>query len=259
MSLRPAGAVAGAVAGVVAGAVAGVVAGVAPGALDAYLAGPRWVAPNYRGDPVRLSTGPAAPAAVLLGLVAGRAPRRVLLAAAVAGGVGALAGRLDDLAGPGQPKGLRGHLAALRSGRPTTGAGKLVALGSAGPLAAWIVRADPVADGALVAAAAHVVNLLDVRPGRAWKGILVLAATAAGPGGAVLAASLAGAALGSLPADLAERRMLGDCGANAAGALAGLACVLGLSPAARRAVLLALALLTGIAEVSSLSAGIEAV
>jgi hypothetical protein len=66
------------------------------------------------------------------------------------------------------------------------------------------------------------VNLLDLRPGRAAKaGAIAMAATLGGPAGGLVAGPL-GATLAALPEDLGERVMLGDCGANALGALVGL-------------------------------------
>jgi hypothetical protein len=74
----------------------------------------------------------------------------------------------------------------------------------------------------LVAGTANLLNLLDLRPGRAGKaGALAAAATLGGPAGGLVAGPL-GATVAVLPEDLGERVMLGDCGANALGALLGL-------------------------------------
>jgi hypothetical protein len=56
-------------------------------------------------------------------------------------------------------------------------------------------------DGALVAVAANLLNLFDLRPGRALKVGLLAAAAVDAPGPA-------GAALALLPGDLRERTML---------------------------------------------------
>jgi hypothetical protein len=73
----------------------------------------------------------------------------------------------------------------------------------------------------VIAESANIINLLDLRPGRAGK--VVAAANLGllgGPSGGLAAAAL-GATGAVLPDDLCERTMLGDCGANALGALLG--------------------------------------
>jgi len=175
----------------------------------------------------------------------------------VVAGLGAAAfGALDDLAGDSASKGLRGHLAAAGRGELTTGAIKIVGLGVSGLLAGRMVdrsagRTGAMATlvgGAVIAGSANIVNLLDLRPGRALKVVLLLAAPiVAGRGTSSLsratAAAAAGAAIASMPDDLAGRSMLGDTGANSAGALLGTALVARSGPRGR---LLALAMVTAL-------------
>jgi hypothetical protein len=100
-------------------------------------------------------------------------------------------------------------------------------------------------------------NLLDLRPGRALKvGLLIGAPLATGPAGG-LAAGPVGAAAALLPADLDERIMLGDSGANALGALLGVALAARTGPVGRAAVLTAVAGLTAASERVSFTAVIE--
>lgn len=199
-------------------------------ALTARPAGAAWRRTNYAGRPVTLLGGPvlaaAATATALLG-----APTGTRAAAAVAGTVAGVVGGYDDLAGArpeqAKDKGLAGHLRAVRAGRVSAGAVKVAGIGAAAGVAALLTRrgrgvADVVLTTGLVAGTANLVNLLDLRPGRAAKAAtLLFAATLGGPRGGLVAGPL-GATLAVLPADLGERVMLGDCGANAVGALAGL-------------------------------------
>lgn len=173
-----------------------------------------------------------------------------------------LVGWVDDLLGDGSRRGLRGHGGALLQGELTTGALKLLLLGSGALLVG--LAAPPkglpqgwgwLAGATLVALTVNTVNLLDLRPGRAFKGSLVLLGVAfLADGGASLPAlpGLA-AALALMGWDLREEGVLGDAGANALGALAGWSLVAALPPAGILGALVGLAWLHLEAEHRSLS------
>ncbi|HET6394397.1 MAG TPA: hypothetical protein VFG13_16355 [Blastococcus sp.] len=201
--------------------------------LTARPAGATWRRTNYAGRPVTLLGGPALAASATAAAVLG-APAGSRTAAALVGTVSGAVGGYDDLAGarPEQlrDKGLAGHLAALRAGRVSAGAVKVAGIGAAAAAAAVLTRrgtgpgalVDGVLTTGLVAGTANLLNLLDLRPGRAGKvGALVAAAGLGGPAGGLVAGPF-GATVATLPADLGERVMLGDAGANSLGALLGL-------------------------------------
>jgi UDP-N-acetylmuramyl pentapeptide phosphotransferase/UDP-N-acetylglucosamine-1-phosphate transferase len=181
----------------------------------------RWVRRNFRDRQVDLFGGPGAAAgAVAAAVSAGSASGAVVTATA------ASLGLYDDLFGNRHARGLHGHLRELRAGRLTTGAVKLAGLVSAGVTGAALDRrrgVDVLIDAALVAGSANLVNLLDLRPGRALKVVAAVGTPflACRDVRASVAAGLLATAAVSAPTDLAEQRMLGDCGANALGALAG--------------------------------------
>jgi UDP-N-acetylmuramyl pentapeptide phosphotransferase/UDP-N-acetylglucosamine-1-phosphate transferase len=187
----------------------------------------RWERENHAGRTVGLYAGPAtAPAAA-----AGAA--RVRPAAGFAVLAAGACGAWDDAAGEGDPRrGFRAHLSALRRGEVTTGAVKLLGIGAAALAAGTLLKERPLdrlLAGVVIAGAAHAVNLVDVRPGRAAAAVLALGAPGllrAGPG-AALAAVATGAAAAVLPDDAGERAMLGDTGAHALGAVLGAAVVAG--------------------------------
>jgi hypothetical protein len=186
---------------------------------------------NHRGEAVTLLEGPVAVLGALAGVAADTStPGRVRAAGLLAGSVSGAVGAYDDLRGTAQAKGFRGHLSALRRGEVTSGSVKILGVGAAALGAAALLPrrtsgvarvADVLADGALIAGTANLTNLLDLRPGRALKAVTLVSAPAVlahGP-----AAAVVGAAAASAPADLGERAMLGDCGANGLGAMAGTA------------------------------------
>jgi UDP-N-acetylmuramyl pentapeptide phosphotransferase/UDP-N-acetylglucosamine-1-phosphate transferase len=246
----------------------------------------RWTRTNHRGEPVSMLEGPAVAAGVVAGaLLSGGRPQHVAAVAAAAG-AGAAFGIVDDLAEDrgAVRKGLRGHLGALSRGELTTGGLKVLGIGAGALVSAVLATprhradgsarsavgwaADVAVSGALVAASANLVNLLDLRPGRALKAVsivsapLVLAGTAAGSTHAARAgAGAAGAVLGAsgaaLRADLAEADMLGDGGANALGAAVGAALVLAAPRRVRLAALAAAVALTVASERVSFTRVIE--
>ena len=268
-----------------------------------------WTRTNHRGEPVTLLEGPALALAAIAApaLGSGLSPR-VRAALAVAGTGAAVFGGYDDLAGDGDRRGFRGHLGALAHGEVTTGAVKLGGIGTTGLVAAAVLGggpADVAINTGLIAGGANLLNLFDLRPGRAIKvalasgALLALSARggtppsrrqAPGPQGpeppdglkAPVTSSLGswppargsgppelregtgqmvagplGASVALLGEDLGERAMLGDAGANAIGALLGVAAAASLSRPARLALLAAITGLTAASEVVSFTAVIE--
>ncbi|MEU0004694.1 hypothetical protein ABZ079_10425 [Streptomyces sp. NPDC006314] len=183
----------------------------------------RWERRNYAGRTVGMYAGPASAAAAAVG--AARVHPGAGLAVLAAG----VCGAYDDVAGDHR-RGFRAHLGALRDGEVTSGAVKLFGMSAAGLVAGALMKerpVDKVLAGVVIAGAAHVVNLLDVRPGRAVGAVLALGAPGLlrkGPGGELTAAAM-GAAAAVLPDDLGERVMIGDTGAHALGAALGTAVV----------------------------------
>ncbi len=139
--------------------------------------------------------------------------------------------------------------AAPGSAAPGSAAPGSAALGSAalgpGRLGAAV---DVVINTGLVAGSANLLNLFDLRPGRAIKVLLLASGALAVAGAGDSIAAPAGAAIALLPDDLGERSMLGDAGANALGAMAGVAAASSLSRRARLGVLAGLVGLTAASE-----------
>jgi UDP-GlcNAc:undecaprenyl-phosphate GlcNAc-1-phosphate transferase len=224
----------------------------------------RWQRSNHRGEQLTLLEGPAFAAGACVALAVAPGVGRLRIAGLLAVSGAAAFGILDDLADSGSRKGIKGHLGALARGEITTGGVKVAGIGAAGLAAAAAAlgpraRArDVVTAAALVAGCANLANLLDLRPGRALKVALLPspAAFARGPAGGLVAA-VAGPALVLIPEDLGERAMLGDGGANAAGALLGLALVAGAPPRVRLGALAGVVALTLVSEKVSFTKVIE--
>ena len=242
----------------------------------------QWERTNFHGVTVSLRGGVAmagaAVASAALASVLSDQPRAAL-GGVVASLGGGLAGYIDDVDqgahdGGKVAKGLKGHLGALAHGQVTTGVIKIAGIGASALAASALVgskatsvsgkAADLVLNTVLIAGTANLANLLDLRPGRALKATVLVAAplsyfscadaktpasgasvtsatasvtsgasgapsaTPAAPASAsgasaqrLLASGLNAAAITALVEDLQETTMLGDTGANAAGALLG--------------------------------------
>ena len=182
----------------------------------------------------------------------------------------AFLGFLDDALGRGEaaatPRGWRGHWAALRTGSLSTGAIKAV---GALALAAYVVSGRGleswryIADVALLILATNLFNLLDLRPGRAEKGLALLGA------GLCLGAwtfaplellgIFAGPVLVGAWLTLGEKAMLGDTGSNLIGAIAGVWLLTVLGGDGRLIALAVVLALTIYGELRSISATIDSV
>ncbi|MDX6648652.1 MAG: hypothetical protein QOJ97_603 [Solirubrobacteraceae bacterium] len=177
-------------------------------------------------------------------------------------GVAAL-GLLDDALG-GEPRGWRGHGAAVLRGGISTGA--LKAAGSLG-LALYALSGLGLGDGEYLLAVAVLVlctnlfNLLDLRPGRSAKAFVLLGAgLTLGTWDVDVLWTLglfAGAAVVVGAFDLRERAMLGDTGSNLLGALAGLWIVLALGTVGQAIALAVVLAITIYGEFRSISSLVE--
>ena len=229
---------------------------------------------NYRGADVAFPAGIAIPVVALLALVplsliaelADTTVFRPGTDAAVTYVIGvALLGLLDDLVGSDAPaRGWRGHARATATGNLSTGAIK--AIGSLG-LALFALSGSGQSTGEYLLAvgvlvlATNLFNLLDLRPGRSAKALVLLGAALsigamdAGPLWTV--GLFLGPILVLLPLDLREIGMLGDTGSNAIGAVAGLWLVLTLSVPAQAVALAVMAAVTIYGEFRSIAAVID--
>lgn len=193
----------------------------------------RWTRTNHRGEPISMLEGPAVAAGLVAGALATGADARTRTATALAAAGGGAFGLVDDLTEDTstRTKGLRGHLGALAHGTVTTGGLKVLGIGATSLVAAAVGTrrrgsalghlVDVGVNGALVAGTANLVNLLDLRPGRALKASALVSVPFAGSATGGTTGAVLGAGAAAAPADLGERDMLGDCGANALGAVLG--------------------------------------
>lgn len=173
-------------------------------------------------------------------------------------------GFIDDILGQRDTLGFKGHFGALFKRRLTTGG--LKALG--GGLIAFFLALflsstwyDILLNTLIIALFANMLNLLDLRPGRAVKGylifLLVIIILAKGQVDWVLIMPILGAILIYFPYDLKAKVMMGDAGSNVLGLVLGFLCVSYLPLVIRIGVLVFLILMHFYTEKYSLTKTIE--
>lgn len=140
-----------------------------------------------------------------------------------------LLGLVDDILGSRESRGFAGHFRTLlRKGELTTGALKALAGGLGAVVLAFTHAAglvDAILGTLIIALTANLINLLDLRPGRALKVFFVLFVAAlcgsAWSRWGLAFLPLAAAALVYAPMDLGAQGMMGDAGSNVLGASLG--------------------------------------
>lgn len=180
----------------------------------------------------------------------------------------AFLGLLDDAVGRGEqpeaPRGWRGHARAVVAGELSTGAVKAVgtlALAAYATSGLGRESLDYLVDLALLLLATNMANLLDLRPGRAEKALLLVAAGLCLGYRTLEPVELLGLFLGPVAVGayftLRERAMLGDSGSSVIGALIGVWLVTTLSDPGRLVALGVLVAVTVYGEFRSISSAIE--
>lgn len=181
-------------------------------------------------------------------------------------------GFIDDMLGQRDTLGFKGHFGALFKGKLTTGGFKalgggiiafFIALSVSGLESLWNGWIDILLNTLIIALFTNMLNLLDLRPGRAIKGYLfflfLIIFMAGGRVNWLLIAPLLGVILVYFPVDLKARAMMGDSGSNVLGLTLGYYCVIYLSLPYRLGVLLFLIAMHIYTEKFSLTRTIERV
>lgn len=173
-------------------------------------------------------------------------------------------GLIDDLIGNRDTLGFKGHIKALFKGKLTTGGlkaiiGGLISLLIGSMFASNIV--DILINTLIIALFTNLINLLDLRPGRAIKGFLFISAIFFIIGITkeirIILISILAYVLGYLPQDIKAKGMMGDVGSNALGITLGIISIVSYPMTVKYILLVILILVHFIAEKYSITKIIE--
>lgn len=213
---------------------------------------------NFRGDWIPTGYG--------FSLVLAASPLLIWqpLALTAIAGFGIL-GLIDDIFGNREVGGFKGHLRLLAQGKVSTGLIKAV---GGGVLALWIGVHESfgyiptgILNGLVISLSANMLNLLDLRPGRAvscwWVGMLALGFAPDARYIAILMLPVFIPAIWLSVLDRSAKVMMGDAGSNVLGAILGLAIVYSLGLPGKLALVILMAAVNIYSEKYSISRLIE--
>lgn len=225
------------------------------------------VARNYQGIDIPVSSGITFPMTLLivyLGMslfVPTPASLHLLLMGLV---FISFLGFIDDMLGQRDTLGFKGHFGALFKGRLTTGGLKALGGGMIALFVAYFSSSGPgniLLNTVILALSTNMLNLLDLRPGRAIKGflflLLLLLLFSWNLVDWFLLAPILGMVLVYFSYDLKARTMMGDAGSNVLGFYLGYLAIIHLSLYSRLGVLVFLIGMHLYTERYSLSQTIE--
>ena len=175
----------------------------------------------------------------------------------------AFAGIMDDIIGNRSVSGLKGHFKSLLKGKLTTGGFKALFGGFIGILVSVAITRNPaeiIVNTLIIALSTNLMNLMDLRPGRAIKVYLVIMITITATVTGfikVLPMLILPSVLAYFNQDLKAKCMMGDAGSNVLGISIGLMMVFGYSMPVKIAWLVFLVLIHIFTEKYSLTKIIE--
>lgn len=214
---------------------------------------------NYLGEIIPTGMGigflPSVLAGSIVLVLSGDIDTLLILILSLGIVVMSFAGIVDDFLDDGSIKGLKGHIGYLFRGRLTTGSLKAVIGVIASILISMAVSTgffEGILNSLLFVLMTNLINLLDLRPGRAIKTFFLawmvpyLIPSFNGYWAVLL--PLAGTLVAYFPFEMERKGMMGDAGSNGIGAALGIYYCLGAGLYQKAAIVITLALLHFISE-----------
>lgn len=169
-------------------------------------------------------------------------------------------GLVDDLIGNRETLGFKGHIKSLLKGKLTTGGLKAIVGGLISLLIGSFFSYNVIeilVNAFIIALFTNLINLLDLRPGRAIKGFLLISILFISIGLSseirTILISFIAYAIAYLPQDIKAKSMMGDVGSNALGIILGIVAVVSFSITVKYIILGLLVLIHIITEKYSLT------
>ncbi|MBM7614022.1 MraY family glycosyltransferase [Alkaliphilus hydrothermalis] len=172
----------------------------------------------------------------------------------------AFVGMVDDLMGNRDTLGFKGHIGSLLKGKLTTGGFKAVMGGMIALLISFLISSNVlqlIANFLVIGLMTNLLNLMDLRPGRAIKSFGVIALVFLFVGltreSIEILAIVAGYSIAYFPQDLKSRAMMGDVGSNTLGITLGIAVALSFTTTYKVIILIGLIAVHIVAEKYSIT------